>query len=94
MELFPADENADFYSIGAAIALSVAILGAISNILTAKVRYLWIVSVKLNHATILKKFYFNFNINHKLLSLFQNGNSWEMKLQQQQNFSTLVCLVL
>jgi len=34
--MFPADENADFYSIGAAIALSVAILGAISNILTAK----------------------------------------------------------
>ena len=40
MEMFPADESADSYSIGAAIALSVAILGAVSNILTAKVSYL------------------------------------------------------
>ena len=52
LELFPADENADFYSIGAAIALSVAILGAISNILTAKVSYLAIVTLEVHFISI------------------------------------------
>ena len=52
MEIIPADENADFYSIGAAIALSVAILGAISNILTAKVSYLAIVTLEVNYISL------------------------------------------
>ena len=54
MEIIPADENADFYSIGAAIALSVAILGAISNILTAKVSYLAIVTLEVNYISLWK----------------------------------------
>ena len=52
IEMIPADENADFYSIGAAIALSVAILGAISNILTAKVSYLAIVTLEVHFISI------------------------------------------
>ena len=37
VELFSEANNTESYSIGAAIALSCAILGAVSNILTAEV---------------------------------------------------------